>query len=59
MTFAITTLALLLAGLANGEPPKSKLSEPAFCVYGNWRFETAADGRTIIIRDKVCYRNVE
>ena len=26
------------------------------CSYGQWRFETSDDGRTVIIRDKVCTR---
>ncbi len=26
------------------------------CSYGQWRFETSEEGKTIIIRDKVCTR---
>ncbi len=29
------------------------------CSYGQWRFETSDDGRTVIIRDKVCTREAK
>ncbi len=29
------------------------------CSYGSWRFETSEEGKTIIIRDKVCTREAK